>query len=459
MATSTSSISGLASGLDTASIISQLMTLEAQPQTRLKTQQTTEKSVVSALQTINTSVASLATAAASLAKASTWQTVKGTSSATGFSVTTSTGATAGSFDVKVVSLASRSQAAFSTASGLSDTVTSQNLTLTTNDGTEHDVDTGSGSLTDVIKGINDLTSETGITATAVKVADGSYKLLVQSATTGADTSFTLTNADGSDLLGGATVKDGTDASIDLGLGVVATSSTNTFEDVTPGVDLTLSSSLAVGDTSTISLAQDSSDITATVKSLVDSINSILTSIDTQSKFASSSSSSSTSTTSSGVLAGDAVTRDLRYALLNTVFGGTGSMATAGIQTTRDGMLTFDEDTFTAAYAADPEGIAAKFTSGATTDADGFAARVATVAKAASDSIDGSVTKAVKSHNTLVDTLQSQIDDWDTRLALKKSTLEAQYTALETTMQSLNSQSSYLTSQIAGLPTWGSSSSS
>jgi flagellar hook-associated protein 2 len=59
----------------------------------------------------------------------------------------------------------------------------------------------------------------------------------------------------------------------------------------------------------------------------------------------------------------------------------------------------------------------------------------------------------------VDSLQDQIDNWDTRLALKKSTLEAQYTALETTMQSLNSQSSYLTSQIAGLPTWGSSSSS
>ena len=33
----TSSISGLASGLDTASIIAQLMQLEAIPQTRLKT--------------------------------------------------------------------------------------------------------------------------------------------------------------------------------------------------------------------------------------------------------------------------------------------------------------------------------------------------------------------------------------------------------------------------------------
>ena len=39
----TSSISGLASGLDTADIIDQLMQLEAVPQDRLKTQQDNEK--------------------------------------------------------------------------------------------------------------------------------------------------------------------------------------------------------------------------------------------------------------------------------------------------------------------------------------------------------------------------------------------------------------------------------
>lgn len=456
MATSTSSISGLASGLDTATIVTQLMTLEAAPQTRLKTQQTKEKSTNTALQALNSSMAALATSAAALAKTTGWQTVKGTSTNTGVSVTSGAGATAGSFDLKVTSLASRSQAAFTDAHALDAVVTSQPLTLTTHDGVAHAIDTGTGSLTDVLAGINNATSETGITATAVKVADGSYKLLVQSAATGADTSFTLTNADGSDLLGGATVKSGTDASIDLGLGVVATSSTNTFEDISPGVDVTLSSSMAVGGTATISLAQDSTDITATVKSLVDSINSILSTIDTQSKYSTSTSTGSSSSTK-GALAGDATVRDLRYALLGAVFGGSGSMASAGIQTTRDGTLTFDEDAFKESYAADPGATAAMFTSGSTTAADGFAARVAAVAKGASDSIDGTLTKAVKNHTATVDGLQDQIDGWDTRLALKRSTLEAQYSALEVTMQSLNSQSSYLTSQISGLPTWGSSS--
>ena len=42
------SISGLGSGLDTASIIDQFMQLEAAPQTRLKSRVASEKSVVAA---------------------------------------------------------------------------------------------------------------------------------------------------------------------------------------------------------------------------------------------------------------------------------------------------------------------------------------------------------------------------------------------------------------------------
>ena len=51
------SIGGLISGLDTATIISQLMQLEAQPQTRLKTKVTVEQSAVTALQALNTKLA------------------------------------------------------------------------------------------------------------------------------------------------------------------------------------------------------------------------------------------------------------------------------------------------------------------------------------------------------------------------------------------------------------------
>src|SRR6476619_6067087 len=105
----TSSISGLASGLDTAGIIDQLMQLEAVSQNRLKSQQSTQKTVLSALQSINTDLASLATKAGDLAKASTWQTLKATSSSTAITATAGPNASATSFTVTVTSLATSAQ--------------------------------------------------------------------------------------------------------------------------------------------------------------------------------------------------------------------------------------------------------------------------------------------------------------------------------------------------------------
>ena len=81
------SISGLASGMDTATIINQLMQLEAAPQSRLKTRVSDEKLVVTSLQALNKSVASLATKATALAKDSAWTPISATSSNTAVGVT------------------------------------------------------------------------------------------------------------------------------------------------------------------------------------------------------------------------------------------------------------------------------------------------------------------------------------------------------------------------------------
>ena len=74
------SFSGLASGLDTSSIISQLMSVESQPQTDLKNRVATEQTQVSALQGINTALAALASSADSFTTGSTWTQLAATSS-------------------------------------------------------------------------------------------------------------------------------------------------------------------------------------------------------------------------------------------------------------------------------------------------------------------------------------------------------------------------------------------
>ncbi|GAA4377019.1 flagellar filament capping protein FliD [Nocardioides caricicola] len=448
----TSSISGLASGLNTAEIIDQLMQLEALPQTRLENQQATEKAKLAALRATNTDTTLLRDKADALSKATTWQTVKGTVTgpgATGVTVKVAGTALANTFNVTVDKLAARTQLGFTDSADMSDVVVAgAGIKITTHDGTVHDIATGGGTLTELVSAINASSKDTGVSATAVKTADGTYRLLAQSTATGATTDFTLTNDDESDLLGGATVSAGSDAQISLGAGITATSSSNTFTNLAPGVDVTLDPSATIGSKATVTVAQDPTTITDTVKALVTQLNSLLGGIDglTATK---------TATSAGGALAGDSTARGVRNSLLETVFvqGGTSTMADVGIQTDRYGKLVFDEAKFKEAYAKDPAAVAAMFTAGATTAEDGWAARLKSTATLACDRVSGTLTSAIASRDATVTRFTKSIADWDDRLELRRAALEKQYSALETALSGLQSQGNWLASQIAGLPSW------
>lgn len=441
----TSSISGLASGLDTASIINQLMQLEAIPQTKLKNQQSVENDVIKALRQLNTDTALLASNAAKLATAGTWQTLKATSTSSTVTATATSSASPSSFTIVVGQLARSAQTSYSADVALDAnvlTVPGDPVVLTAADGTTHTINAGTGTLTDLAAGIN--AAKAGVTATTVRTGTNTYRLLLAADTTGAGSAIGLTNVS----LGTATTDLGQDAQLTIG-GIPASSKTNTFTDLVPGVSVTLAASAKNGDTATVSVAQDSSSVKSSVKALVDQVNALLTSIDTQTA-------NKTSTTAAGVLAGDSTARSLRSALLNTVFGdGTTSLAQYGIQTDRYGKLVFDAEKFATAYAADPAGVAAKFTSGATSATDGWAARVATAAKTATDSYTGTITSAITGHTTTVDRLTKSIADWDDRLEIRRTSLQRTYTALETALSNLQSQGNWLAGQIASLPTYSS----
>src|SRR3954469_2729056 len=96
MTSSTSSIGGLVSGMDTTTIISQLMQIEAQPQSLLKNQLTTTQNQAAAYRDINSLFASPPTAADALTQSSTWALTKASSSSATVSASATTGAQAGS---------------------------------------------------------------------------------------------------------------------------------------------------------------------------------------------------------------------------------------------------------------------------------------------------------------------------------------------------------------------------
>ena len=437
------SISGLASGLDTATIINQLMQLEAAPQNRLKTRISDEKMVLSSLQALNKTVAGLATKAEALAKATAWQPLTATSSNAAVGVSTTSSAAPRSLNVTVTGVAATHQLGYADAAGLSDVVTGAStlVRLDRFDGSPVEIETGDGTLQGLVAAINDPANATGLTATVVKVAEGSYRLLVESKETGAASDFDLTAQDGSPLLGGTTVRAGSNASIDLGAGIVATSATNTFAEVVPGTTITLGAAATVGIVSAITVARDTNGMSAKVKDLVDSINAALGEIDVKAAAGGAG-------RTAGPLAGDGASRQLRTALLDTIRVDAGtSLAAYGIQVTRAGRLEFDEADFKAAYAADPVGTAEMFT----VTGDGFAARVAAVAKGASDASDGSLSAAITGRQSGIDRMEDSVDEWDRRLTLRRTALERQFTALETALSQMSSQSSWLAGQLSSLP--------
>jgi len=65
-------ISGIASGIDTNSLVSQLMQIERQPQVRLQNQQTVEQARQQALRDVNTRLSNLQDAIAGLRDPGTW---------------------------------------------------------------------------------------------------------------------------------------------------------------------------------------------------------------------------------------------------------------------------------------------------------------------------------------------------------------------------------------------------
>ena len=434
----TASVSGLASGLDTSTIIDQLMQVEAAPQARLKTNLTAEQSSVSLLQSLNTKAAALVSQAQELAAGTGWNALTATSSSTAVALTTTGGTAGGSFAFTVDRTATAHRLTFVNEAPATGAVVSGGTTVSlTSGGTTQTLDTGDGTLDGLVKALNG--AGTGVTATKVKLDDGNYRLIVSASKTGAAAAFTLTNGDGSDLLGGATIASGQDAQITLGTDKIH-SATNTFTGVVPGVDVTVSAA-AVGTSVEVNVARDASKIQDKVKSLVDNVNAILTQIDSLTAY-------NASTKTSGPLAGDASLRDLRTNLLNAVYPADNtSMASVGLQTDRTGKLVFDATAFATAYAADPAAVASKFTSGTV---DGFAARVATVATRASDKYTGSITTAITGHTSEITQLQSSIDAWDTRLELRRTTLQNQFTALETAMNQMTSQSNWLAGQIKSL---------
>jgi flagellar hook-associated protein 2 len=454
-------IDGLVSGLKTSDLINSLMTIEQVPQTLLKNKLTDTNSFVSSLQTINSLVQTLATKAGDAAKATSLDVYAAKSSSSGVTVATDATASAGSVSFQVGSTATAHVGV--TAAMTTWASAAEPLTLVGADGKKTTVTPASGSLDDAVTAIN----KAGAGVTATKVAAGTdtdgtklYRLQLSATKTGAAASFELYRGTSDDVTAGtatnvfsqpgaAIVAQGRDASVTLWAGTAAaqtvTSATNTFDDLLPGLDVTVTQTTT--DPVTVTVAQDTTKAQAVASGLVDALNAVTSYYATNTAVTSTTSpTTGTTTTKAGVLTGDGTTRDAVQRLTTTMSTPVGgkSPSSIGIVIQKDGTFSFDAAVFQKALADDPQGTQAMLS--------GVATNVGAAATAVSDKYTGSITTSITGQQSVAKDLTTQIDNWSDRLTARRATLQAQYSALETSLSKLQSQSAWLSSQLASTST-------
>ena len=427
-------LDGLASGLDTTALIKSLMQVEAIPQNILKNKVSATQTMVSALQALNTRVADLATLTTKLAKPESLQLFSTSGSSEGLTVTTGTGAAAGSLDLTVSKLA---QSQLQVSAPVTQW-TESSFSITAADGTETVIAAQSNSLDDVIAAVN--ASDSGVKAVKVSAGNDQYRVQFSSSETGAANSFTISGT----AVPMTQIRAAQDAEVTLWSGTAAeqtvSSATNTFASLLPGVDVTVSK--VSTEPVTVSVERDGDATSKVASDLVDSLNALFNFIATNSAVTSGSGGA----TKGMIFTGDSTARDVKQRIMDAAIMPIDSKSPSeiGISITKDGKIEFDAEKFATALAANPSRVE--------TVLQTISSRVSTVATALSDKYDGAITSRIKGQESMVSRLDTQIEDWDRRLSGREATLKRIYSSLEVQLSNLNSQQSYLASQLASLPT-------
>lgn len=356
-------IDGLVSGLDTNSIITQLMDIERKPRDLMATRRDNAQAAIDAFKTIETKLAAVTSAAADLQRASGWNLRTATTSATDVvTASVTAGASQGAFSFTVDSLARAHGVATAVDVPASTSViaSSGSITIHQLDG-DHVLSVGGGSIAEVAAAIN--RANLGIRAATVNTGSG-LRLQVSAVAPGVNAQFDITaGIDGG--IGRAMTTQGTDAAITLGSGVGAYqihSASNTFTDLVPGVAIT------VRALSTTPVQLDiTTDVTALgdkVQALVDAVNGAVGQIATSTAY-------DPKTKKAAVLVGDSAARKVAQALTRAVTeavqqSALHSAGLAGVSVDRYGKMTFDRSKFENVYQADPVAVQRLFVQGATT---------------------------------------------------------------------------------------------
>jgi len=469
---------GVGSNLDVASIVSKLMDAESLPLKQLQDKTTSYQAKLTSIGQIKSALSDLQVASQALNLSSTFSALTPTvadSSVLGASVTGATPAS--SYNIEVQQLAQAQKLTSSVFTSADATVGEGTLTLdfgkysdagsppvsfTANEDSSP-VTITIDSSNHTLSGIRDAINASGAPVTATIINDGTgYRLSLTSKESGTSNSMRLSVAESgatglSQLAydasnGGVANMTQNVAAADAKLkidGIAVTKSSNTITDAIQGVTLNLSKTTAAGVTTKLTLTPNTDSIKTALQSFVDSYNKLAKLITTSTAY-------DVANNQGSVLTGDSTVRSvqtqLRSALASAVQGAPAGLATlsdVGVSFQQDGTLTLDSDKL-GKVLADPSVDVSKLFVTSDDGTVGYGSRLNTLISGMIFGDDSLLNSRIDGINSSIKDLANRETDEQTRLDAIEKRYNAQFSALDTTIASMTTTSTYLTQQLAAI---------
>jgi len=442
---------GLASGLDTNAIVTSLVSAERAPIRQMQSKQSETRSQLSVLTGINTKLAALKTKAETIDTMKELGAVAATSSdSTKVGVTAGSNATAGTFAIDDVVLATTQKSRSNTFLAKDSPIGTGTLNITQGGVTYPiTVNSENATLEGVAASIN---TTSGLELTASVFYDGSqYRLLLSSDKTGAPAAFTV---DDSGLTGprfgvgdpGNTLQAAGNASFKLD-GQPVTATSNTVADVLPGITFELKKAFTSSPLQ-VTMGPDVDTITSKIRDLVNTYNAAAYAIADQFKYTGNG-----KPQSGGSLFGDSTIRSVQKSLgslMTSPVAGLpddgNQLSDFGIAIDRAGILTLDEAKLRASVVTDPRAVQKVFASDG--GANGIAAQLKSTLDTYLSTTGGLLTAKSAGLTTRITDYDARIAAAEARVTAYEKNLRAQFTNLEKVMSRLNSQGSFIAQAFA-----------
>jgi len=449
----TINIGGLATGLDTNQIVSQLVALERRRSVALlQIEQLEQQSRQSALAGFGTKLADVLAAVDKLRDPSSALARKATSSdTTVLTATAGSGALNGTTQITVHDLARNSVATSATG------VASATATVAAGAGT-FAFRVGSGDLQSIaidasttLEGLASAINALGAGASATVVNLGTvstpdYRLRLASRDAGTSSELTIETDDTS--LGVAVTQNATNASFSVsGFATPFTRESNVVNDVISGVTLSLEKT---GGPVNVTVSTDTATVKKDVEAVVTAFNELVAFVNAQSAVTQDTSSTDRDVTA-GPLAFDGTVRSvvdgLRTAISSAIDGLDGDfslLAEAGITATRDGTLKLDGAALEAALSSNESSISELF--GGNGASGGVFDRVHDYLSGVTGA-GGLLELRSKGVTASLDALRDRIEAGERQVAAFEQNLRDTFTNLELLVSRIQSQGAFLLSAL------------